>query len=92
MKLNLFLAATLALVTTLPAEAGVTSKRGTCRRALKAVLRDPDSLKIPLGGITERGNLVTIQYRARNGFGGMNSSTFYCEYDKNDNLIDVENF
>ena len=61
-----------------------------CKRALKSSLRDPGSLKIPWGGIVAGGDVVRIDYRARNGFGGMNSSRFYCEF-SGDTLLRVVN-
>jgi len=73
--------AALSCLSALPAEASEAHQRVYCKRALKDRLRDPSSLKIPWGGIVAGGDVVRISYRARNGFGGMNSSTFYCEFD-----------
>lgn len=68
----------------------VSGKRNDCMQALKAALRDPSSLEIDRGGIEESGKRVSIDYRARNGFGGMNSNTFYCEFDEKGELIDLD--
>ncbi|QCI93375.1 zinc ribbon domain-containing protein [Novosphingobium sp. EMRT-2] len=43
-------------------------------KAVKAALRDPDSLVVERIGTDDAGSLVCIEYRARNGFGGMNRS------------------
>lgn len=42
------------------------------RRALKASLRDPDSLELGSVRANRDGTLVCMEYRARNGFGGLN--------------------
>jgi hypothetical protein len=42
--------------------------------AIKASMRDPDSLVIELAGVAPD-DVVCITYRARNGFGGMNRET-----------------
>lgn len=41
-------------------------------RALKASLRDPDSVRWDSVLVNEDGTVACIEYRARNGFGGMN--------------------
>lgn len=41
-------------------------------RALHASVRDPDSLVIEDGRVNDDATMVCINYRARNGFGGMN--------------------
>lgn len=48
--------------------------------ALKASLRDPASLVIEKGRVSDDGSVVCIDYRARNGFGGMNRE--YVAFDK----------
>ena len=62
------------------AAASVAHQRVACKQALRARLRDPRSLEIPWGGVVAGGDVVKISYRAKNGFGGVNSSTFYCEF------------
>jgi hypothetical protein len=42
-------------------------------KAIKAAMRDPDSLKWESIGVNEDGTVACLKYRARNGFGGMNS-------------------
>ena len=62
------------------AAASEAHQRVACKQALKARLRDPRSLDIPWGGIVAGDDVVKISYRAKNGFGGVNSSDFYCEF------------
>lgn len=54
--------------------------------AIRATLRDPDSLKIVstrISPVNAKGkHLVFIDYRARNGFGGMNSGKAVAEVDQ----------
>ena len=42
------------------------------RDLIKASLRNPDSLKVTKGIVTDDG-VVCLEYRAQNGFGGMNA-------------------
>lgn len=65
----------------------VSGKREACRQELKEMLRDPSSLEIDWGGIEQIGDRVFIDYRARNGFGGMVSNTFSCKFDEKGNII-----
>ena len=41
-------------------------------QALKKAARDPDSLKIETVRVSEDAAAICVEYRARNGFGGMN--------------------
>lgn len=43
---------------------------------LRASMRDPDSLKFETLLVSEDANTVCAEYRARNGFGGMNREIF----------------
>ena len=45
-------------------------------RILRATMRDPDSLKYETLLVSEDASTVCAQYRARNGFGGMNREIF----------------
>lgn len=55
----------------------------SCQAELASILRDPESLEVE-NVETERGEdephgwVVSGDYRARNGFGGMNSDFFTC--------------
>ncbi len=40
-------------------------------KAIKASVNDPDSLAIDKGLADDKGDLVCVEFRARNGFGGM---------------------
>ena len=51
---------------------GRTSAAFASARALKASLRNPDSLTFRSIGTNDDGGVVCITYRAQNGFGGMN--------------------
>jgi hypothetical protein len=42
------------------------------KRSIIAAARNPDSVKFDLIGVTDDASLVCIEYRAENGFGGMN--------------------
>lgn len=42
--------------------------------ALKSSLRDPDSMKLDAVRVSDDRQIVCIEYRARNGFGGVNRS------------------
>ena len=66
--------------TSAPALASEGHRRITCKQALRSSLRDPRSLDIPWGGIVSGNDVVRIDYRAKNGFGGINSAQFYCEF------------
>lgn len=50
-------------------------------RALHASMRDPDSLVIDDGRVNDDATLVCVEYRARNGFNGMNRE--FIAYDGN---------
>ncbi|MDB5582921.1 MAG: zinc ribbon protein [Bradyrhizobium sp.] len=41
-------------------------------QAIKAAVRNPDSLVIEQGLVSDDAKLVCVEYRAQNGFGGMN--------------------
>lgn len=87
------LAAALAVIAALPLPvlADEAHQRVYCKRALRQALRDPDSLKIPWGGITVfKNGFVRIEYRAKNGFGGMTPGNFYCKFNGR-KLINVSN-
>lgn len=43
---------------------------------LRASMRDPDSLQFETLLVSEDASVVCVQYRARNGFGGMNREIF----------------
>ena len=83
MKLTALCAAALTALsfTTAPALASDAHHRIACKQALRSSLRDPRSLDIPWGGIVSGNDVVRIDYRAKNGFGGINSSQFYCEFE-----------
>ena len=49
--------------------------------ALHASMRDPDSLVIELAKVSDDSSLVCVQYRARNGFNGMDRA--FIAYDGN---------
>ena len=51
--------------------------QNNCIAELTAKLRDPDSLTVESisGGSV---GAITVYFRARNGFGGMNSDTYTC--------------
>lgn len=42
--------------------------------AVMSSLRDPESAKFTYLGVNEEGNVSCLQYRAKNGFGGMNNA------------------
>lgn len=42
------------------------------KRAIVAAARKPDSVKFDLIGVSDDASLVCVEYRAENGFGGMN--------------------
>lgn len=44
----------------------------TAARLLRESMRDPESLKIDSLRVNQDANIVCAEYRARNGFGGMN--------------------
>jgi len=41
--------------------------------SLKSALRDPSSLELDWVGVNEKGTVICIDYRAKNGFGGYSS-------------------
>lgn len=68
-----------------------------CERVVKTMLRDPDSwqkISQTPGVTTKKGSkfdyVATVTGRARNGFGGMNVSTYVCRFKHNDNTVEVE--
>lgn len=56
--------------------------RGNCDRAVKAVLRDPDSYQRIGAQIVDvkagEGWVAQVDFRSRNGFGGYGQGTAYC--------------
>lgn len=59
------------------AETAASSKRSALAydlaATIKARMRDPDSLKVTWIGVNSRATIACATYRAKNGFGGMNS-------------------
>lgn len=66
-----------------------------CKAALVEMMRDPDSVTFenlegpePLEEPSEGWSIVG-EYRARNGFGGMNSDVFFCTTDETGNIDEL---
>ena len=58
--------------------------RSGCRRTLKQLLRDPESLQGDQYIVTEATPVkwtAKIQFRSRNGFGGLNAGQADCSFD-----------
>jgi hypothetical protein len=66
--------------------------RSGCKRTLKQVLRDPESLQGDEYTVTEASPdkwTAQILFRSRNGFGGMNASKAVCSFDGSNYQVQV---
>ena len=66
--------------------------RSGCRRTLKQLLRDPESLEGDQYIVTEASPskwTAQIQFRSRNGFGGLNAMQAVCSFDGSNYQVQV---
>jgi len=66
--------------------------RSGCRRTLKQALRDPESLQgdeyVVIEAAPDKWK-AKIQFRSRNGFGGMNAGVAVCSFDGSNYQVQV---